>query len=380
MIKIILFVVLQFFLLHVSLAQLDNSLFENRRSLSAERENKVFLSFDFLGFTKNNEYFNKIADGYTLFGYHFNPHLTYFPAENVRIDAGVFLHKDFGNSGYFNIAPTFSLKVKRKKMEFIFGNLEGNLNHRLIEPLYDFERVMTDPLETGIQAIWNNEKLFLDMWIDWETMIYPGDTEQEEVSGGFSFDYSLLKNKKASLSLPVQTVLYHKGGQIDVSDSALVSLMNNVIGLSLSIPVSETGFLSNIQLDNYFIYYTDFSFEKKQPFNDGTGLYLNLTTDLKWFSFMTSYWQGNEFISIKGAPLYQSVSYTVNNPGYVEKERKLLIFRFLHDVEIFKNLHIISRFEPFWDINNQKFEFSHGLYVNYRPDFYLFKAKDSRHD
>src|SRR5690606_36878085 len=113
-------------------AQFDNSLFEDRKVLYPERSNKVYLGFDFLGFTRNNEYFNKIADGYTLFGYQFTPHLTYFPSENVRVDAGVFLHKDFGISDYYTIAPTLSVKVKRDKMEFILGNLEGSLNHRLI--------------------------------------------------------------------------------------------------------------------------------------------------------------------------------------------------------------------------------------------------------
>src|SRR5690606_27802464 len=95
---------------------------------------------------------------------------------------------------------------------------------------------------------------------------------------------------------------------------------------------------------------------------------------------MTSYWYGNSFMSIKGAPLYQSVSHNFKNPDYLEQYRKLLIFRLSHDVKIFDNFYLTSRFEPFFDPNNDNFEFSHSFYLNYRTDFYLFKVKNRRND
>ena len=380
MIRIVFIIFFQFAFVGTVLAQLDNSLFEDRKVLHPERSSRVYLGVDFLGFTRNNEYFNQIADGYTLFGYQFSPHLTYYPAENVRVDAGIFLHKDFGISDYYTVAPTFSVKIKRDKMQFVFGNLDGSLNHRLIEPLYDFERVMNDRLETGIQAIWNTDKTFLDLWINWETMIYPGDNKQEEVSGGFSLDYLLSASENFEVRLPVQTVLYHKGGQIDVSPAPLVSFMNNALGLSVRIPVSEAGFLRAFRTDNYYVHFLDFSFEKVQPYTSGSGIYLNLTAEFKNIDFMTSYWRGDEFISIKGAALYQSVSNSFKNPGYTEDQRELLIFRLMHNIKILDNLHLSSRFEPFYDLGNSKFEFSHGLYLNYRPDFYLFNVKEASYD
>ena len=373
-------ILILFFITNTAFAQLDNHLFEDRRELFPERKNKVYLDLDILGFTKNNEYFNNIADGYTLFGYQLNPSLSYFPAENVRIDAGIYLQKDFGVQEYQTIAPTFSIKVKRNDLNIIFGNLEGSLNHRLIEPLYDFEKVLNDRLETGIQAVVNKDKLFLDAWIDWETMIYAGDSLQEEISGGISFDYKLYENNNIILSLPFQTVLYHKGGQIDIMDAPLTSLMNNAIGIGLDFPIDENGILKSVGTKNYFVYFTDFSFERRQTFEDGTGLYLNLDLEFKWFSLMTSYWKGDEFISIKGAPLYQSVSSSFKNPGYVEEERELIILRFMHELKILDNLFFSTRFEPFFDLQNNKFEFSHAFYINYRPDFFLFNARNSRND
>lgn len=369
-----------FILMQCAIAQIDNSVFEDRKEIKEENERNVFLGFDILGFNKNNEYFNKIADGYTLFGYQLKPHIIYYPDKNVRIDAGVFLHKDFGRKEYHAIAPYFSVKVNRGNWSIIFGNLDGSLNHRLIEPLYDFERVMNDRLETGLQAVRQTDKMFLDAWVNWETMIYAGELYQEEVSGGISFNYTVIENEDLKLSLPLQTVLYHKGGQIDAVDDPLESFMNNSAGFSLSIPVNESRILKAVRSDNHYVSFVDFSFEKQQPYTNGHGLYLNLIFDLKWFSFMTSYWYGNSFMSIKGAPLYQSVSHNFKNPDYLEQYRKLLIFRLSHDVKIFDNFYLTSRFEPFFDPNNDNFEFSHSFYLNYRPDFYLFKVKNRRND
>ncbi len=355
-------------------SQLNNHLFEDRKEIIPGRKDQVHLGVGILGFSKNNEYFNKIADGYTLFGYQLYPSLTYYPAENVRVDAGVFLQKDFGNGGFEVIAPTLSIKVKRGDLNIIFGNLDGSLNHRLIEPLYDFERVLNDRLETGLQAVIEKENLFLDAWINWETMIYPGDSLQEEVSGGISFDYRIMEKNHFQISLPFQTVLYHQGGQIDASDAPLTSLMNNAVGLGLKYTLKDNQILKSLNSKNYFVYYTDFSFEKQQPFDNGSGLYLNLNLEFKWFNLLTSYWQGNEFISIKGTPLYQSVSHSFKNPGYSEEKRQLVIFRLMHDLKILENLYFSTRVEPFIDLQNNSFEFSHGFYINFRPDFFLFKT------
>ena len=374
MIRITILLFCTFFILGDGFSQLDNRLFEDRKEIFPDRANKVYLNIGLLGFTRNNEYFNEIADGYTLFGYQLYPSLAYFPAENVRIDAGIYMQKDFGISGYNTIAPTLSVKVKRGDLNIIFGNLDGSLNHRLIEPLYDFERVLNNRLETGLQAVLEKERLFLDAWINWETMIYPGDSLQEEISGGISLDYRLMQKGKFQINLPIQSVLYHKGGQIDALDVPLVSLMNNAVGVGIKYTLNNNSILKALSSKNFFVHYSDFSFEKQQPFENGTGLYLNLDMEFKWFNFLTSYWQGNEFISIKGAPLYQSVSHSFKNPGHTEEQRQLIIFRFLHDLKILDNLYFSTRVEPFIDLQNNTFEFSHGFYVNYRPDFFLFKA------
>jgi hypothetical protein len=159
------------FIITDSYCQLDNKAFYLPSSFQAEKDKCLYFSFSNLNFTKNNEYFNKIADGYTLFGYQVNPEVVFFPSENIGIRAGVFVWKDFGNNKYSGLAPTYSVSVRKDSLSFIFGKLDGSLKHRLIEPLYDFENILTDRLEDGIQVIYNHNLFYLDLWINWEHML-----------------------------------------------------------------------------------------------------------------------------------------------------------------------------------------------------------------
>ncbi|MEO1098958.1 MAG: hypothetical protein AAFX57_14595, partial [Bacteroidota bacterium] len=52
-------------------SQLDNTAFDQLQPIVADDSNALFIGVNALGFNKNNEYFNDIADGFTLFGFQF---------------------------------------------------------------------------------------------------------------------------------------------------------------------------------------------------------------------------------------------------------------------------------------------------------------------
>lgn len=360
-------------------AQLDNQMFEQRLSVNPEDSSSLFFGVNALGFTKNNEYFNEIADGYTLFGYQLNPYFTYYATPYFRVDAGIYLQKDFGANGYQEVVPTFSFKYLHNGVAIIFGNLEGSISHRLIEPLYDFEKVLIDRQETGMQLLIQNEKLFLDGWVDWENMIYKGDNDQERVTGGLSVNYKLKQSDQLILEVPVQFVVTHVGGQIDSSPKFLQTYINTAAGFGMEYVIGENNLVQGIKMQNYYVYYKDFSAGLDRPFEDGSGWYANLSLKLKGnVELMGSYWKGHEFISIMGGHLYPSVSSTFKTPFAIEEERELLILRLMHNIRVTDKIYISSRFEPFYDLINEKFEFSHGFYINYSTDFFLTKKERHR--
>ncbi len=362
-------------------AQLSNKALLQPLPVKAENANELRAGLYVLGFSKNNEYFNKIADGYTLFGYHLQPKLIYFPSASIRIEAGALISKDFGNDDFQDLEPTFTAKVQRENWALLFGTLQGNLNHGYIEPLYDFERVITDRLENGLQFLLNTNRLEMDAWIDWQKMIYPGDPDREEVAGGASAALNLWRKEgkwgegdMVQLSLPLQFTAQHKGGQIDASELPLLTVVNAATGIELErqYPFKV---LHRLYTKNYIVGFKDFSNEYQLAYKSGGGIYLNAGIDTKYQDVMLSYWQGDGYISELGGKLYQSASTTYKDPDYVQEERRLLILRFMEDFELLDNLYLTVRLEPVVDLDNPKLEFSNAFYLTFDTDFFLAKPK-----
>jgi hypothetical protein len=391
-------------LAHYSFAQLPNQAFLKRPQVDSAYAKEIRLGIRTLGFFKDNEYFNKIADGYTLFGYQLQPSLLYYPSGKIKLEAGALFLKDFGNRKYKLIQPTFTATFSTGKHTVLFGTLNGNLNFGYIEPLWDFERQLTTPVQNGIQYIYKSKKLDLQTWVDWQVMQYEFDTRQEEIAGGFSgklkvfekwkdiyddgypFRHRLLASRlNHRISIPLQFTAKHKGGQIDVLDEPLTTLFNGAIGFELTkwstIPLNDSSFkdsfVRSIYTKNYFVGFNDHSFNHQLPFQGGSGIYLNAGADTRWANFMLSYWNGNGYISEFGGKLYQSVSTTVKHPEYTEKDRQILILRIMKDWNVGNGLTFTGRLEPFYDFTKKSTEFAAGLYLNFDTDFFLAKPKST---
>lgn len=362
-------------------AQLNNTALRQQVPVMPQNANEVRVGLYAFGFSKNNEYFNKIADGYTLFGYHLNPKLVYYPAPFVRLEAGVFLWKDFGSTGYQDISPTFTAKIQKEDWALLFGTLEGNLSHGYIEPLYDFERVITNRLENGLQYQLNTNRIALDAWIDWNHMLYRGENDQEKVNGGAAANILLLEQEgrgntadSVRLSLPIQFTAQHKGGQIDTSPLPLTTVANAAIGFELEKKYSRK-VLHRLYTKNYLVGFKDFSNEFQLPYTQGYGIYLNAGIDTKYQDVMLSYWRGSSYITQLGGRLYQSASTTFKHPDYLQEERQLLILRLMKDIAIIPNLYLALRLEPVVDLDDPKLEFSNAFYLTFDTEFFVAKPR-----
>ena len=334
---------------------------------------EVRLSLNSFTFFKNNEYFNQIIEGQTLFGTQLNPQLVYYPAQNLRLEAGVFLWKDFGNPRLQLVRPTFRGTWTKGRSQFILGNIRPHLNHDYIEPLFNFERVILRPLEEGLQYRYLGRRLFLDAWVDWQRQQYRFSNFQEELVGGLSGSYSLTGPQSDwQLSLPLQFTATHKGGQIDTVDRPLQTVFNQAAGLVLRRELGSN--LQALRLNAYVLGFQDRSGTSVLPFQKGSGLYLNGTLETKYGDAMLSYWQGRRFIAPLGGDLFQSASRTVNSPTYTEAHRRLLLLRLLRDFRIADPAALTVRLEPVYDLNSRRLDFSLGVYLNFRQEWLLGNA------
>lgn len=358
----------------MAVAQLDNRAFEQRMTVEPADSNKLYLGLNMLGFAKDNEFFDTVIEGYTLFGYQLNPYLSYNISKNVRLDAGVYVQKDFGNDDYSEVKPTFSLKIRNNNFNFIFGTLEGSLHHRLIEPLYDFERVLNNRLENGAQVVWMKDGLFFDAWIDWQKMIYANSTDPERFTAGVSFNKTLFDLGDVHIDLPLQLVAAHQGGQIDTVDNEVITRFNMAGGLTLE--GTGSGFVSGWGVKAYGVMFNTNA--NKPLFNkEGVGYFVNPYIKTRiGLTVMGSYWHGDRFQSIEGSPLYASANEIY--PNRIDRKRDFLMLRFLYDLKVADGLTLTARAEPFLDTYSQELEYSFGLYLNFSERFFLLNAKKNR--
>jgi hypothetical protein len=349
-------------------AQVNNVSLETFQHLDFTKSKQFSFQFESFSFLKNNEYFLKIADGYTLFGNQFSPKFTYHPATHVRIEAGVYAWKDFGNTAFTSIQPIFTIKIQKDSSQFLFGNLEGQLNHRLIEPMMNPERVILNRQENGLQYTRRKQMTFFDAWIDWQKMIYRGSDFKEEIFAGISWNKKLVVKPNFYLSIPYQVTFQHSGGQTTKDTGQVITNINTAIGVEAEWKFN--GFLQKIRTQNYLVGFQQNS-NYNQYFKNGSGIYLNVTAETKVMNLMLSYWKTSGYLSDAGGDLYQSVGRTFRYGNVVEKERNLLIIRAMKDWKIIDNLFLTFRFEPYFDLNNKAFEHSESLFLTYRQGFGL---------
>jgi hypothetical protein len=368
------FLIFLFFISAGCFAQLDNSsLFQNNR-IDTSEEKTVYIKIQNLNFMKNNEYSGPLADGFTLFGYQFNPQLGYAITKNLSVEGGIFLMKDFGNKNFTSIDPTFSVRYYKNDFKMVFGNIDGSINHQLIEPIQNFERVLSNRLESGAQFTLNKKYFDFDVWIDWQNMQYRFDNKQEKIWGGLSCNVLKLKNDKLEFSIPFQATILHLGGQIDTLRKGATKNWNYAVGFILKQNLNAT-FIKSIFIDTRYVSringYFDSTFAVKSY---GDGLMANLGAKLASNTdILLSYWNAQNYYNEYGGFLYSSRSSAIAYPWYSEKLRELIIARITKKIMLAKNVSLTIRVEPYYDLRNKFLEYSYGFYISVDERFWLKK-------
>ncbi len=368
--RIMLICALSILTTHAVFSQVDNRFLADPISFNSSDSGHAGFSFLNRNYMRNTEYFNKIESGRTLFGIQLLPALYYQVNKHIKIQGGLFIRKDFGgNNPFTEVVPTFTLKLESaKKWDVLFGTLEGTLNHRMLEPMFDIASNIEKHIENGFQLKHESDKLFFDTWINWEKFIERGSNFKEQLSAGLNFQPRLFLSENGYSVTPVaQGMISHRGGQID-KDTISFFVIANYSGGICFMKQNKTGFIMEIKLEPYLLFYHQAD-GNIFPFDGGSAVYVNASAKAKNLSLMLSYWNGNQFATSKGSPIYSSVS--LDYPGHVEPNRQLIFVRVFYEKTIYEQLYLSLRFEPLYDLNNSLFDYSYSFYLSYRGDWHL---------
>ncbi len=360
------------FLCFVLPAQDFNEAFKTDRNINPEDSNKLYFKIENNNFFKNNEYFGKNEEGLTDLGFLFKPKFIYYPSHNTKIEAGVHFLKFSGKNDFTQTYPIFSFQANIcKGFDILLGSLYSGYNHELIEPLYKSERHFEKNYENGIQIMTNLKRFKSDLWIDWEKFIFTGDPYKEEFSIGTSNKiYITVPEADFVISIPLQGIASHKGGQVTADTNHLQSLVNGAGGLSLEYKL-KTDLIHSFGLNGYALSYADVSPYPVLPYIQGYGIYSDVWVNAKCLNFNAGYWYGKYFIAPRGEELFQSIS--IINILNKTPVNQILFTKVGFKKEVYKDIFVELRFEGYYEMQDKNFDYSYGLHIIFNRNFFIRK-------
>lgn len=353
-------------------AQINESYKYSYADFDTSATDKLYFRLEVNNFVKNNEYFGEYTEGRTLPGYSVQPSLMYYVGKKVRIKIGAHLLKYSGYEDFSEVFPVVSAHVKLSdNWDMILGNIRGNVQHRLIEPLFNPELLFLKPDESGVQFYHNSPKIWLDAWVDWEQFIFKGDSIPEKFTAGVSLDYKLTNPESAiEVSIPVQLTTFHVGGQVSDYTTKSYSLFNKVMGIKLSQNLG-TGFLQKVGLSTYFLTFSELTEALGLPFTNGRAIYPVGLLTYKHGELMLGYWRSENYFAPKGSPLFWSIS--DHNMGYYNRNRSILSSKFTYNKMFFKKVRFMAQAASYYDVDAGQLEYSYGISLTFTPNFFIAK-------
>jgi hypothetical protein len=344
-----------------------------RAPFDSLKARNLSVRFENANFFRNNEYKSPVVDGYTLIGLWGRFLMEYYPANNLRLQVGGHFLKYHGSEPIdkHKSMPYYTIQYNPfHNMEIIFGNFNNNRNMGLLEMLYEPENYFTEKPPGGLQVRYANKWLTAQTWINWENFIFPGDSLQEVFTNGSLVDLELIDRENFQLSVPVQFMYYHEGGEIDSANKEIQTLMNGAAGLNFRYRAKRWTFGA----EGYYLGYREATANRRQLFTAGYGGLARLSAAFDRSVVSVGYWQGDRYLSPKGRVLYQS--YVLPANGEIHHRRQLLEGRLVVDIPVKYGVTFAVEADTFYDLTEGDFSYCWGLHLMFSESFFLRKINE----
>jgi hypothetical protein len=345
----------------LTFAQNFNRFVDFSDSLPKNDTSKLHFSIQNLNFFRNNEYFNNFYEGYTLIGYFLKPEIVWQPYTNFKISGGAHFQKYSGIEGFTQIAPTFSVSYQPfQNAEIRLGTLDNSGNHGLDDQIYFTERFLTQNIENGLQLKYQSTRIKTDTWLNWEQFIFHGSNYPERLTFGTSNQIILNPNSsKYRYSFDLQSIITHRGGQINENKQPILSIANFLFGLNCDFKLNKL----NIRLKENYLTFTDISPSKNLPYLSGYSIVSGVDIRYKNIEANLNHRYGKFFISSRGNPLYMSISEDIS--GYKEPFRAFFVGNLMYAKEVYQGLKLGLGFESYYDLYNKTLDYTYSFYISF---------------
>ena len=318
-------------------------LFYESAQIDSSEVKKLYFEVDALSFFKDNEFAGKKVKGYTLPGFRMSPHFSLAFSKKVRMEVGANILRYWGSEiypcySYLNIAEWESERYQKgvhilpimraqfsitDSFHIVFGTLYNRNNHLLCTPLYNNELNYTSDLESGIQILYENRFHSSDLWLNWQSFIFENDIHQEMFVFGYSSKTNIINtNNGLEISIPLQFVAQHRGGEINISSThSIQTYSNHAAGLFGKYSFNKK-YLKDISIGCYYMGFLQ-NAGSLYPFDYGWAIYPEVSANIYDFRLMMGYFLGKDFITLLGSPHYGNLS--AQTPNMIFDKMDMLI-------------------------------------------------------
>ncbi len=355
-----------------------------------------------ISFFRDNEFASRQADGYSLPGFWLQPKLTYMPLKQIKIELGLqalifnganrYPNYVYHDIGYWkgdqytkgaHVLPWFRVQADFRRFSVILGNIYGGQNHGLIEPLFNPETNLTQDPEMGVQILWDRPHLHADIWLNWQSYIFKEDTHQEAFTVGATWRTLLnAPDSRLHLSLPIQVVAQHRGGEQNVRRRGVQTFCNASVGINAQwnvgrrvlkkLTAEANGLLAYQQRGHFWPFKTGAACHAAMRFE----LWKFLEADLSYFA------APRHFVSIYGNHFFSTFSIK-DEHDYGKLQTLAAYVRFHHTFAKGYTLGADAEAYQTFQAGNNNLNFSFGIYMRVNPSFLIkrftpFRSSSSR--
>jgi len=308
-----------------------------------------------LVYFKNNEYVKEAYPGFSALGAN-NELTASFKKKGHSFTGGIFYQFVFGRPLRSVVLPIVSYQYKlTKDLKVLLGALEGPAEHRLSQELQGVDAYLANPIEYGAQFKFTPKWVDADVWINWRENIVTGDSAQEKFTQGSNFNFHLFDKNDWKIDANATVLFYHFGGQIDVSEAHVVSLINYGLGLSVS---KKAGEWNNTLSYNYSGFKNDEDYTLV-PWDKGFGHSLTLDVDNNTWYFGVGYRTFDRYFTLFGDQVFSLINQFTGEIFGTKKEliSGSISYQLLGD----KNFNINIGSELYYNLPTSQLDYNYSV-------------------
>jgi hypothetical protein len=221
-------------------------------------------------------------------------------------------------------------------------------------------------LQEGLLIKYHTNQFYFETWLDWEQFIFSNDPFREEFKVGSILNWLIHPGKETVLEADFQSIIQHKGGQIDDSGLPVSTVMNNALSLFVRRHLTVEKIMS---FGGRAMLYNDINGNAGWSSENGWALDFPVSYKSGDLKLKAGYWIAEEFVAPYGNPVFQTVA--LDEPTVSLEDNSIAYVEFSYNYDVVDGLELHARLSNYYMIDLKGFNYYYGLTALLNQEFFI---------